>query len=133
VRTRDVPLWRAAAHRAPRRRRGSKGRLAASEVFRLVGRLHGLPRTARALRWWRAALDEGRRLGARPEVARTQLELRRRSPCAPLGASPGSTRASTALRRATFAGSARRPRGARRRRATTASGPGCAAGAAQRA
>ena len=46
------------------------------EVFRLVGRLHWLAaRPRRALRWWRAALDEGGRLGARPEVARTQLEL----------------------------------------------------------
>lgn len=35
-------------------------------------------RTARAARWWRKSLEEGTRLGARPELARTHLEVGRR-------------------------------------------------------
>src|SRR5262249_5312877 len=45
------------------------------EVYRLAGRLAWLRgRKGQALAWWERSVDEGERLGARPEVGRTYLE-----------------------------------------------------------
>jgi hypothetical protein len=49
---------------------------ARTEGFRLAGRLCWLlGRRAKALDWWSRSLAEGERLGARPELARTYLEI----------------------------------------------------------
>jgi hypothetical protein len=50
-----------------------------TETYRLIGSHHWLVgHTRRAERWWRSSLAEGERLGARPELARTHLEIARR-------------------------------------------------------
>lgn len=69
------------ARRSGRRAIWLAGRLARerTEAYRLAGRLDWLTgRPRRALRWWRRSLEEGTRLGARPEVARTCHEIGRR-------------------------------------------------------
>lgn len=58
------------------------GRIASSrtEAYRLTGLAHWLlGRRARAERWWRKSLDEATRIGARPELGRTHLEIGRRA------------------------------------------------------
>ena len=58
-----------------------------TEVYRHAGSIHwllGAPR--RAAQWWERSLTEGTRLGARPELARSHLEIARR-----LAAAPSST------------------------------------------
>jgi hypothetical protein len=50
-----------------------------TETYRLTGTMHwlgGVPR--KAVAWWEKAVAEGRRLGARPELARTHAEIARR-------------------------------------------------------
>ena len=50
-----------------------------TEAYRHVGSIHwllGSPR--RAVQWWERSVAEGTRLGARPELARTHLEIARR-------------------------------------------------------
>jgi tetratricopeptide (TPR) repeat protein len=50
-----------------------------TEIQRLVGRLHWtLGRRERALVWWGRSVATGEQLGARPELARTCLEIARR-------------------------------------------------------
>jgi tetratricopeptide (TPR) repeat protein len=50
-----------------------------TEIYRLAGRLHWLlGRRPRALRWWARSIAAGVELGARPELARTYLEVGRR-------------------------------------------------------
>jgi class 3 adenylate cyclase/tetratricopeptide (TPR) repeat protein len=50
-----------------------------TEAFRLTGRLYWLMgRHHEALRWWQRSIDAGTRLGARPELARTHLEIAER-------------------------------------------------------
>jgi len=50
-----------------------------TEVYRHAGTLHWLQKNRRAaLKWWQRSLEEGARLGARPEVARTHVEIGRR-------------------------------------------------------
>jgi tetratricopeptide (TPR) repeat protein len=77
------------SHRSLRRRakRFSKEALAVAakvakprtEAFRLTGRLYWLlGQHPEALRWWQRSIDEGTRLGARPELARTHLEIAER-------------------------------------------------------
>jgi tetratricopeptide (TPR) repeat protein len=49
-----------------------------TEVLRLIGRSHWLAGEKKdAYRWWSRGLGEGQRLGARPETARTRLEVAR--------------------------------------------------------
>ena len=49
------------------------------EVYRLAGRLAWLSgERERAIQWWRKGILEGERMGARPELARTHLELGQR-------------------------------------------------------
>jgi class 3 adenylate cyclase/tetratricopeptide (TPR) repeat protein len=50
-----------------------------TETYKLVGRLCWLlGKPDRALRWWARSIAEGERLGARPELARTCMEVGRR-------------------------------------------------------
>jgi hypothetical protein len=47
-----------------------------TETYRLTGTLHWIAgSTRKALRWWERSVAEGRRLGARPELARTHAEI----------------------------------------------------------
>ena len=81
--TGDGPRLRTLKRRA--RRSGStalrladKCAMRKTEVLRLIGRSHWLAgETKDAWRWWRRSLDEGQRLGARPETARACLEVAR--------------------------------------------------------
>ncbi len=60
------------------------------EVYRLAGLLAWLSDDVRgATRWWERALGEARRLGARPQLARTHAELARRLDGAPVDAVGG--------------------------------------------
>jgi hypothetical protein len=68
----------ASARRLARKLAGSARRVAwrRVEALRLGGRAYWLSgSTAKALRWWKRSLDEGERLGAKPELARTYAEL----------------------------------------------------------
>lgn len=77
---------RARSLRRRARKSGARARAVATrmapvrtEAYRLSGCycwLLGKPR--RAARWWRRSIAEGERLGARPELARTYLEVGRR-------------------------------------------------------
>jgi class 3 adenylate cyclase/tetratricopeptide (TPR) repeat protein len=47
-----------------------------TEVYRLTARMHSLLGDARRTQtWWRKAISEGEQLGARPELARTYLDV----------------------------------------------------------
>jgi class 3 adenylate cyclase/tetratricopeptide (TPR) repeat protein len=80
----DRAGWRVLARRA--RRSGRRAvRTAArvpverTETYRLAGRLAWLlGRHDRALAWWARSIDAGRQLGARPELARTCMEVGQR-------------------------------------------------------
>lgn len=50
-----------------------------TEIYRLAGRLQWLlGKPARALHWWGQSIAAGEHLGARPELARTYLEVGQR-------------------------------------------------------
>lgn len=80
----DRPQARSLRRRA--RKSGARARAVAArmapvrtEAYRLTGCYYwlvGKPR--RAARWWQRSIAEGERLGARPELARTYLEVGRR-------------------------------------------------------
>jgi hypothetical protein len=49
------------------------------EAYRLVGRLWWLlDKKKKAIRWWEKSLQEGERMGAHPDLARTHLEIAHR-------------------------------------------------------
>ena len=59
---------------------GNAGRVAIerTETYNLAGRLYwSLGDQKKALRWWERSIEEGERLAARPELARTHLEVGR--------------------------------------------------------
>jgi len=80
----DRPEIRACVTRARlslRAALGSAGRVAIerTETYSLAGRLYwSLGDEKKALRWWERSIEEGERLAARPELARTHLEVGRR-------------------------------------------------------
>ena len=50
-----------------------------TEIYRLKGNYHWLVNDEKkALRWWSKSISEGTRLGARPELARTYMEVGKR-------------------------------------------------------
>ena len=50
-----------------------------TEAYKLTGRMHWLlGQQDQALKWWTKSIAEGERLGARPELARTYLEVAQR-------------------------------------------------------
>ena len=80
----DRTRWRSLKHAAVRSARRAE-RVAATvakertETYNLIGRLWcvlGKPKRART--WWARSLAEGERMGARPELARTYLDIARR-------------------------------------------------------
>ena len=49
------------------------------EVFRLAGRYYWLiGRQNKAIKWWKQSIEEGEWLGARPDLARTYMEIGKR-------------------------------------------------------
>ncbi len=77
---------------------------ARTEGFRLAGRLSWLfGRRDKAMAWWARSLAEGERLGVRPEIARTHLEIAER-----LGLSAGERQQVNGLDAQTCLESARR-------------------------
>ena len=75
-------LKRAAVRSAPHALRvAAKVAKERTETYNLTGRLWWvLGRRRRALAWWAKSIDEGERMRARPELARTYLEVARRLP-----------------------------------------------------
>jgi len=50
-----------------------------TEVYRLTGKYYWLVnKQKKALKWWSKSISEGKRLGARPDLARTYLEVGKR-------------------------------------------------------
>jgi class 3 adenylate cyclase/tetratricopeptide (TPR) repeat protein len=80
----DRSTWRAARTRA--RQSGKQAVNTAAkmarlrtETYRIVGRFHWLlAKQRKAVEWWQRSIAEGERLGARPELARTYMEVGRR-------------------------------------------------------
>jgi hypothetical protein len=52
-----------------------------TEALRLMGTYFWLTdKQKKAINWWKESIDEGERLGARPELARTFFEVGKRAP-----------------------------------------------------
>jgi class 3 adenylate cyclase/tetratricopeptide (TPR) repeat protein len=50
-----------------------------TKIFRLMGLYYGLiGKQSKALKWWKRTIQEGERLGARPDLSRTYLEVGKR-------------------------------------------------------
>ncbi len=99
----DVAAARRQARRSWRGAVKSAHRVASDrvETYKLCGRLCWLVgRESQASRWWTRSLAEGERLGARPELARTHLEIGRRLAGASAGATRSGLDARSHLRRA---------------------------------
>jgi hypothetical protein len=82
----DLALVEAEGGRAERKRVRASARAALAvtksvavqraETYRLIARMHSaLGDARRAQTWWRKAVAEAERLGARPELARTYLDI----------------------------------------------------------